>query len=130
MLLIGVGVTLIVTTAVSHNIGEPLSQILYVNVAVPVKPGVGVKVTVPSGFTEGVPPIGVPMITGFDKVFDAPSGSMSFALTLITTGVFGVVVALSSPAIGLSFWLTPAGVTTTTDVAVAHNIGVPLSQTR
>ena len=69
-------------------------------------------------------------MVGFPKGF--PSGSVSFAFTLITKGVPAGVITLSFNATGGLFTPTTAigSVTLITTVAVSQSIGEPLSQTR
>ena len=79
--------------------------------AAPVKPGVGVKVSVPLGFTVTVPfgLVGVP-----EMVSVSPSTSVSLPRTAKVTGVLNGVVEVSGFASGASF----TGVTVTVTVEV------------
>ena len=111
-------VTVTVTLAVSHAVGIPLSQILYKKLVSPTKPAVGVNVIVPSRFTTAVPLFTGLIIVGLPCVL--PSGSVSFAFTLITTGVVFGVVASSFCAIVV---FTPGcgfGLTSILNKAVSH----------
>src|SRR6218665_180781 len=85
---------------------------------------------VPSGFTTAVPLLALSMMEGVPMV-PFPFGSLSLAVTLTVTAVFGLVVTKSSVASGGK--LVFANVVLSTNVMVivplSHNAGVALSQT-
>jgi enhancing lycopene biosynthesis protein 2 len=116
--------TVIVTVAVAHKAGEPLSQISYTKVVTPVKPVVGMKVIVPLAFT-----IAVPLFEGIAMLkveeFNVPSVSKSLDNTLIVIAVFIAVELTSFAAVGFTFAGAPTVIVT---VPVEHKAGEPLSQ--
>ena len=127
-LVVFVGFTYTVTVAVSQAWGVPLSQIWYVKVSSPSKPGVvGVYVIVPSGLRVAVPLAGVDTEAGV-MVKVSPSISKSLASTTTVTGLVPSVVAVSLLAVTV---LSPSttGSTSILNIAVSQAWGVPLSHT-